>query len=243
MDAEGRLEPALAERARHAAELEERDRKIAAQEDALASDHELIARLSRIIRDCSAPPSAPVRRSWIPSNSRWRWRTSAAGAGPPPRCAWRRRREAAKPRRRAPTEARCRAPAAGRTGDRTSRTRPAPAAAARCTGSARVTTSRHCRATMANAERLDVIPATFRALVIRRPKYGCERAKRWWCRPGAGAPDRGRACRRKPPSPTSWSPSTPITRRFIDSPDVRPPRASCSIARPSRTGPARRPSS
>ena len=39
------------ERARHAAELEERDRKIAAHEGARASDHEEIARLSRIIRD------------------------------------------------------------------------------------------------------------------------------------------------------------------------------------------------
>ena len=51
MDAEALWNLLLAERARHAAELEERDRKIAAHEDARASDHELIARLSRIICD------------------------------------------------------------------------------------------------------------------------------------------------------------------------------------------------
>jgi hypothetical protein len=51
MDAEALWELLQAERARHAAELEERDRKIAAHEDARAADHDLIARLSRIIRD------------------------------------------------------------------------------------------------------------------------------------------------------------------------------------------------
>jgi hypothetical protein len=51
MDAEALWELLQAERARHAAELEERDQKIAAHEDARAADHEEIARLSRIIRD------------------------------------------------------------------------------------------------------------------------------------------------------------------------------------------------
>ena len=51
MDAEAVWQLLLAERARHAAELEDRDRKLAAQDDARASDHELIERLTRIIRD------------------------------------------------------------------------------------------------------------------------------------------------------------------------------------------------
>ena len=41
----------LAERARHAATLEARDQELAATKDARAEDHELIARLSRIICD------------------------------------------------------------------------------------------------------------------------------------------------------------------------------------------------
>jgi transposase len=51
MDANAVWSLLLAERARHAAELEERDLKLAAQDDARATDQELIARLSRIIRD------------------------------------------------------------------------------------------------------------------------------------------------------------------------------------------------
>jgi hypothetical protein len=51
MDVETLWELLQAERARHATELDERDQKIIAHEDARAADHEQIARLSRIIRD------------------------------------------------------------------------------------------------------------------------------------------------------------------------------------------------
>lgn len=51
MDAEALWNLLQAERARHAAEIEARDLKIAAQADARAADHEEIARLTRIIRN------------------------------------------------------------------------------------------------------------------------------------------------------------------------------------------------
>ena len=31
-------------------------------------------------------------------------------------------------------------------------------------------------------ERLDIVPAQFRVLVVRRPKYACRLARTWWCK-------------------------------------------------------------
>ena len=65
------------------------------------------------------------------------------------------------------------------------------------------------------SERLDVVPAQFRVIVTRRPKYACRA-----CTDGvvqAPAPARliQAGCRRKRPSPMCWSPNMPIIFRFI----------------------------
>jgi transposase len=59
------------------------------------------------------------------------------------------------------------------------------------------------------SERLDIVPAQFRVLVTRRPKYACRA-----CEDGvvqAPAPARliEAACRPRPPSPRFWCPNMP----------------------------------
>jgi transposase len=152
----------LAERARHAAELEERDQKIAAQEDARATDHELIARLSRIIRDLQRTTFGARSEKLDPDQlalaledleqelaaAEVRLATSAEKAA---NAAKRRANRGSLPAHLARVE---------RLIDIENKTCPC------CSGALH-------RIGEDVAERLDVIPATFRALVIRRPKYGC----------------------------------------------------------------------
>jgi transposase len=162
MDAEALWALLQSERAHHAAELEERDRKIAAHEDARASDHEVIARLSRIIRDLQRTTFGARSEKLDPDQlalalEDLEQELAAAEV------------RLATPAEKAASAARRRAnrgclpahlPRVEQLIDIEDKTCPCCAGALHRIGED-------------VAERLDVIPATFRALVIRRPKYGC----------------------------------------------------------------------
>ena len=172
-----------------------------------------------------ALPACPVRpalRSSIPPNSPWRWRISTRSPSRWPKL---RKRSSIQHGRR--------------HGDR-----PRPSAALHCRptcrGSSRCSspTARLARAVTKRmhpigedlSERLDVIPAQYRVLVTRRPKYACracEGAGR--TSPGAGAADRGGPADGSYGGPRSWSTSTPTTCRFIVNGRSWPARASISI--------------
>jgi transposase len=162
MDAEALWELLQAERARHAAELEERDRKIAAQADARVADHEEIARLSRIIRDLQRATFGARSEKLDPDQlalalEDLEQELAAAEvrlATPPEKAASAARRRA----NRGALPAHL--PRVEQVIDIEDKTCPCCAGALHRIGED-------------VAERLDVIPATFRALVIRRPKYGC----------------------------------------------------------------------
>lgn len=86
------------------------------------------------------------------------------------------------------------------------------------------------------AERLDVVPAQFRVLVVRRPKYACRA-----CEEGVvQAPAPARVIEGELPtkrsSPKCWSESMPTTCRSIDKPRSMPAKASRWIARRSPIG-------
>lgn len=92
------------------------------------------------------------------------------------------------------------------------------------------------------AKRLDMMPAQFRVLVVRRPKYACR------CCEGvvvqAPVPARlieGGMPTRQPP-PRCWSQNSPTTSRFITRPRSTPAGASRSIARSWPAGLGARPS-
>ena len=90
------------------------------------------------------------------------------------------------------------------------------------------------------AERLDVIPAQFRVLVTKRPKLACRACPGIVLQePAPAPPDRGRACRPRRRSPTSWSPATPTTCRCIGNRRSWRGRGSRSAARCWPIGPAR----
>ena len=145
----------LAERARHAAELEARD-------EALASDHELITRLSRIIRDLQRTTFGARSEKLDPDQlalalEDLEQELAAAEV------------RLATPAQKAATATKRRAnrgslPAHLQRVDRVidveDKTCPCCAGALHKIGED-------------IAERLDVIPAIFRALVVRRPRYGC----------------------------------------------------------------------
>ena len=162
MGAEAVWKLLLAERARHAVELEERDRKLAAQDDARASDHELIERLTRIIRDLQRATFGARSEKMDPDQLALALEDleqELAGAEV----------RLATPAQKAATAAKRRAnrgslpahlPRVEQVIDIEDKTCPCCAGALHRIGED-------------VAERLDVIPATFRALVIRRPKYGC----------------------------------------------------------------------
>jgi transposase len=86
------------------------------------------------------------------------------------------------------------------------------------------------------AERLDIVPAQFRVLVVRRPKYACRACEDVVVQ--APAPPRliEAAFRPRRPSLRCWSPNTPTTCRSTARPRSMPARASISIVRPSPTG-------
>jgi transposase len=162
MDAEALWNLLLAERARHAAELEERDRKIAAHEDARASDHELIARLSRIIRGLQRTTFGARSEKLDPDQLALALEDLE--------------QELAAAEVRLATPAERATSAAKRRANRGS----LPAHLPRIEQVIDIEdkTCPCCAGTLHRigedvAERLDVIPATFRALVVRRPKYGC----------------------------------------------------------------------
>ena len=162
MDAEALWNLLLAERARHAAELEERDRKIAAHEDARASDHELIARLSRIICDLQRTTFGARSEKLDPEQLALALEDLE--------------QELAAAEVRLATPAEKAASAAKRRANRGSL--PAHLPRVEQVIDIEDKTCPCCAGTLHRigedvAERLDVIPATFRALVIRRPKYGC----------------------------------------------------------------------
>ena len=162
MTAEALWELLQAERAHHAAELEGRDRKIAAHEDARAADHDLIARLSRIIRDLQRTTFGARSEKLDPDQlalALEELEQELAGA----------ELRLATPSEKAANAAKRRAnrgrlpahlPRVEQVIDIDDKTCPCCAGALHRIGED-------------VAERLDVIPATFRALVIRRPKYGC----------------------------------------------------------------------
>ena len=82
------------------------------------------------------------------------------------------------------------------------------------------------------AERLDVIPATFQTLAVRRPKYGC-----WTCEQVVvQAPTPSRliegACRPRRRSPTSSWASTLITAVVPPGAGLRPPRRGAGSLHP-----------
>ena len=145
----------LAERARHAAELEARD-------EALASDHELITRLSRIIHDLQRTTFGARSEKLDPDQlalalEDLEQELAAAEV------------RLATPAQKAATATKRRAnrgslPAHLQRVDRVidveDKTCPCCAGALHKIGED-------------IAERLDVIPAIFRALVVRRPRYGC----------------------------------------------------------------------
>jgi transposase len=162
MDAEAVWNLLLAERARHAAELEDRDRRIAGHEDARASDQELIARLSRIIRDLQRTTFGARSEKLDPDQlalalEELEQELAAADA----RLATPAEKMASAAKRRANRGSLpAHLPRIERVVDIEDKTCPCCAGALHRIGED-------------VAERLDVIPATFRALVIRRPKYGC----------------------------------------------------------------------
>ena len=92
------------------------------------------------------------------------------------------------------------------------------------------------------AERLDVIPAQFRVLVVRRPKYACRACQEVVIQAPAPARLTKAACPPKPWSPTWSSANTPITSRCTGKPRSTAARGSTWIARRSPTGPAGPPS-
>jgi len=151
-----------AERARHAADLAERDRKIAAHEDARAADHEEIARLTRIIRDLQRTTFGARSEKLDPDQLALALENLE--------------QELASAELRLSTPAEKAATAAKRRANRGS----LPAHLQRVERVIDIDdkTCPCCAGALHRigedvAERLDVIPATFRALVIRRPKYGC----------------------------------------------------------------------
>jgi transposase len=162
MDAEALWELLQAERARHAAELEERDRKIAAQADARAADHEEIARLSRIIRDLQRATFGARSEKLDPDQLALALEDLEQElAAAEVRLATPAEKAASAARRRANRGALpAHLPRVEQVIDIEDKTCPCCAGALHRIGED-------------VAERLDVIPATFRALVIRRPKYGC----------------------------------------------------------------------
>jgi hypothetical protein len=92
------------------------------------------------------------------------------------------------------------------------------------------------------SERLDLVPAQFRILVTRRPKYACRA-----CEDGvmqAPAPARlvEAVCRPRPPSRRSWSPNMPITCHSTGRRRFTPAKVLSSIVRRWRTGWDRLPS-
>lgn len=92
------------------------------------------------------------------------------------------------------------------------------------------------------SERLDLVPAQFRILVTRRPKYACR-----VCEDGvmqAPAPARliEADCQRKQPSHRFWCQNMPITCRSIGKRRSMPARALSSIVQRWRTGWGRQPS-
>jgi transposase len=162
MDANAIWSLLLAERVRHATDLEERDRKLAAHEDARAADHELIVRLSRIIRDLQRATFGARSEKLDPDQlglalEDLEQELAAAEA------------RLSTPDEKAATASTRRAnrgslpahlPRVEQVIDIEDKTCPC------CSGALH-------RIGEDVAERLDVIPATFRALVVRRPKYGC----------------------------------------------------------------------
>jgi hypothetical protein len=162
MDVEALWQLLQAERARHAAELEERDQKIAAHEDARASDHELIARLSRIIRDLQRTTFGARSEKLDPDQLALALEDLE--------------QELASAEVRLSTPAEKAASAARRRANRGSL--PAHLPRVEQVIDIEDKTCPCCAGALHRigedvAERLDVIPATFRALVVRRPKYGC----------------------------------------------------------------------
>jgi transposase len=162
MDAEALWELLQAERARHAADLAERDQKIAAHEDARAADHEEIARLSRIIRDLQRTTFGARSEKLDPDQLALALEELE--------------QELASAELRLSTPTEKAANAAKRRANRGS----LPAHLQRVEQLIDIEdkTCPCCAGALHRigedvAERLDVIPATFRALVIRRPKYGC----------------------------------------------------------------------
>lgn len=145
----------LAERARHAAELEARD-------EAKASDHELIARLSRIIRDLQRTTFGARSEKLNPDQLALALEDIE--------------QELAAADMRVATPAQKAATATTRRANRGAL--PAHLQRIERVIDVQDKTCPCCAGQLHKigedvAERLDVIPATFRALVIRRPKYGC----------------------------------------------------------------------
>ena len=162
MDAEALWALLQSERARHAAELEERDRKITAHEDARASDHELIARLSRIIRDLQRATFGARSEKLDPDQlalalEDLEQELAAAEV------------RLATPDQKAASAAKRRAnrgslpahlPRVEQVIDIEDKTCPCCAGALHRIGED-------------VSERLDIVPAQFKMLVVRRPKYAC----------------------------------------------------------------------
>lgn len=162
MDAEALWELLQAERARHAAELAERDQKIAAHEDVQAAHHEEIARLSRIIRDLQRTTFGARSEKLDPDQLALALEELE--------------QELASAELRLSTPSEKAATAAKRRANRGSL--PAHLQRVERVIDIEDKTCPCCSGALHRigedvAERLDVIPATFRALVIRRPKYGC----------------------------------------------------------------------
>ncbi len=162
IDAEALWELLQAERARHAVELAERDQKIAAHEHARAADHEEIARLGRIIRDLQRTTFGARSEKLDPDQLALALEELE--------------QELASAELRLSTPGEKVATAAKRRANRGS----LPAHLQRVEQLIDIEdkTCPCCAGALHRigedvAERLDVIPATFRALVIRRPKYGC----------------------------------------------------------------------
>ena len=91
------------------------------------------------------------------------------------------------------------------------------------------------------SERLEVIPAQFRVLVTRRPKYACRACEETVVQ--APAPERLIKGPYRPRrwSPACWCPNMLGICRSIAKPRCWPPRASTSSARRWRSGSATRP--
>ena len=155
MDANAIWSLLLAERARHAAELETRDQ-------ARASDHELIARLSRIIRDLQRTTFGARSEKLDPDQLALALEDLEQElAAAEVRLATPTEKEETTAKRRANRGSLpAHLPRVERVIDVEDKTCPCCAGALHKIGED-------------VAERLDVVPATFRALVVRRPKYGC----------------------------------------------------------------------